>query len=428
MQLQPAISSASVLQWPRSNRVVWLGCLLFFAAIWLGNPNYQWSANRTSPYGADFVQEWVAGDMLLSGASGRIYDRAAFQAWQHDGVRMGFTWPESQYYPAVYPPPYYCIVAPLAWLPYPLAATVWLGLLVAAYGLAAILAIHTWTDSKAVPLQLLWCAGLIMPAMFFGCVLGQKGSLWLLSLSSSVYLLKRQHAFAAGCVAAILTLKPTLCALIPLAMFLTGQWRFSLGFITSTAFIYGGSAWLLPSSVWADYVQVIAGTADYQTHAGYRSGWSTSLITLLTAVGTPKLISLSVAVLGAMAILFNCVRQCRTKPSRTIASDPLTQPELLWQLLIGTALLSPHAYFYDLTWLLLPLSGTICTQPRRALRDLSIVWIAMVLGQMFEYGPAIPAIALVCVLVDPRLRLGTPKVYRSLPSTPKPISGKPGTR
>lgn len=374
--------------------MLWLACGLFAAAILLGNPNYQWSEDRSSPFGADFVQEWVAGDMLLGGAAERIYDREAFQFWQHDAERMGFTWPASQYYPAVYPPPYYCLTAPLAWLPYRFAAMLWLILLVAAYGAAASLAMRCWSDTGFNREQWLWCAGLIFPAMFFGCVLGQKGSLWLLAITSSVYLLKHQRPLAAGCIAAVLTLKPTLCALLPVAMLISGQWRFCLGFFGTTLAMVGGSALILPQSMWHDYLQVVLGASEYQSHAGYRSGWSTSLMTLLAAAGTPKSLSCVAAALAALALLTNCVVQARKAGS----ASPMLQPDCLWQLLVGTALFSPHAYFYDLTWLLLPLSGMIQSRPRRALRSLAIVWIGMVLGQAFEFGPALPAIALLIAL------------------------------
>ena len=373
----------------------WLAGYSLFAIL-LGNPNYQWSADRSSPFGADFVQEWVAGDMLLAGAAEHIYDRAAFQSWQHDAERMGFTWPSSQYYPAVYPPPYYCFTAPLARLPYRVAAVLWLMLLVAAYGAAASLAIRCWSESGTSREQWWWCVGLIFPAMFFGCVLGQKGSLWLLAISGSVYLLKHQRPLAAGCVAAVLTLKPTLCVLLPVAMLITGQWRFCLGFFVTALGIYGGSALMLPFTMWHDYWQVVLGASEYQSHAGYRSGWSTSLMTLLAAVGTPKSLSYIVAAAAACALLMNCVVQSR----KAGAASPMVQPECLWQLLVGTALLSPHAYFYDLTWLLVPLGGMLQSQPRQALRSLAIVWIGMVLGQAFEFGPAIPAMALLIALAQ----------------------------
>lgn len=395
MQMTHVLSATTAPAAVGSTRLIWSTCVVFVLAILLGNPNYQWSETRSSPFGADFVQEWVAGDMLLSGAADRIYDRAAFQAWQHDANRLGFAWPEAQYYPAVYPPTYYCLTAPLAYLPYSVAAIVWLGALVAAYGAAAALSLRTWSNSNHVPNQLLWCLGILFPAMFFGCVLGQKGSLWLLILSVCVYLLKHQRPLVAGCVAALLTLKPTLCVFIPLAMLLTRQWRFCWGFFGTAAAMVGCSALVLPTSVWTDYMQVVLGASEYQGHAGYRSGWSTSLMTILTTAGAPKLISGFIFIAFGLTLFFSCVVQAR----HTSDGHPLTNPSGLWQVLAGTALLSPHAYFYDLTWLLLPLSGWLTSEPRRALRNLGILWSGMVLGQQFEFGPAIPALALLAVHV-----------------------------
>ncbi len=417
--------TAPIAGWmPGRGPWLWSACAVFTLAILLLNPNYHWAENRQTPFAADFVQEWVAGDMLLSGAASKIYDRAAFQTWQHDAVRLGFTWPETQYYPAVYPPPYYCLTAPLACLPYRVAGVVWLCGLVAAYGCAAQLSMramrpqpalaqstlhstvhatarsmhtsHSSSGSEALRLQLFWCLGLLMPAMFFGCVLGQKGSIWLLILCGCVALLKRQRPVLAGCVAALLTLKPTMCILLPAYLLVMGQWRAAVGFAVSTAAIYGAAALVVPWSLWTDYLHVILGASEYQLHAGYRPGWSSSLTTLLSYLAMPKSFSLAIVMLCAVGWLI----QLRLKASRLHAPLVATSPEALWQLVVATSLLSPHAYFYDLTWLLLPLSGWIVSAPRRGLRNLTVVWVGMFLGQTFEFGPAIPAIALLstCLL------------------------------
>ncbi len=186
--------------------------------------------------------------------------------------------------------------------------------------------------------------------------------------------------------AALLTLKPTLCTLVPLVMLFSGQWRFCFGFFTTTLVIYAGSACILPSSLWNNYLQIVLGASEYQASAGYRSGWSTSAMTLLTSVGVPKFASLVVMGIGAVGLLVGCAARF----GRRRDSSPLTDPAWQWQLLAGTLLLSPHAYFYDLVWLLLPASHWIATQPRRAVVNLALVWIGMLLGQSFEHGPALP--------------------------------------
>ena len=405
--MQSSPTATSTIHAASNSRVyvLWLAGICYAAAIVLCNPNYQWSVDRTTPYGADFLQEWAAGDMLLSGAAEKLYDRAAFHQWQHDPQRVGFTWPEAQSYPAVYPPPYYCLTAPLAYLPYRLAAIVWLGLLIAAYCAAGSLSMRCWPADHTAATNttvntLFWCVCLCLPAMFFGCVLGQKGSLWLLVVSGSVSLLKHQRPWAAGCVAALLTLKPTLCGLIPVAMLLSGQWRFCCGMVGGSIALYGCTALVVPTSLWSDYLQVVRGAAEYQAHSGYRPGWSTSLLSLLSPLGTPKLLNLAVLAISALCLLADCV----VRAARSRLRSPMLEPQCLWRLLAGTALLSPHAYFYDLTWLLLPLSGWIASEPRRAIRNLAIVWIGMLLGQSMEFGPALPALSLVVVLVLDKAR------------------------
>ncbi len=385
-------SPATLRSW--TSQPVWLASAAFLLLILLANPNYRWSTERASPFAADFVQEWVAGDMLLCGAGDRIYQRQAFQDWQHDAARLGFRWPDEQYYPAVYPPHYYLLTAPLACLPYRAVGILWLCLLVWAYTAAACLAQRMWPTAQPLTANLLWSVCLLMPAMFFGCVLGQKGSLWLLVVTSSVYLHKQNRPLLAGCVAALLTLKPTLCVLLPLVMLVNGQWRFCVGFASGASLLLGLAGLVLPTNVWSDYLHVLSSAGEYQTHAGYRAGWSSSALSLLTTLGLPKMISLGLLALGGLALIGSIVARCR---HRSLTS-PLCDADCLWMILSGTALLSPHSYFYDLTWLMLPLSAGLVSQPRQTIVKLAIVWVGMVLGQMFEYGPALPALALLVSL------------------------------
>ncbi|MCC6509806.1 MAG: DUF2029 domain-containing protein [Pirellulaceae bacterium] len=411
-----------------------MACLLLASVIWLGNPNYHWSTSRDVPYGADFLQEWVAGDMLWQGAGHQIYDANHFANWQHSLQRTGFQWPEKDYYPAVYPPPYYCLVAPLAGLPYRYATILWLILMVTAYACSALCSERIWSlgsphqpaSGPSTPISsysswslsswplsnwslscwLLsylsatwWSIGLCLPAVFMGCVMGQKGCLWLLILALSVQLNRNGRAVAAGCVAGLLTLKPTLCFLLPVVMILNRQWRFCGGFILGATGLYGMAAAIVPWSMWQDYLQVISGAAGYQNHAGYRSGWSTSLLTLFSTLGWPKIVTLSLYALAAIFLVGRLI----VRGDVSARQQRLMSPEYLFQLLATTALLSPHFYFYDLVWLLLPLHGLLVIDARRAIMGLAILWVSMLLGQNLELGWPVCCMALLSMAIRPKI-------------------------
>lgn len=379
-------------------RLVLFGmCAAVGLSIGLSNPNFRWAAERDLPYGADFLQEWVAGDMLLSGAGHQIYNPVAFTRWQHDESRVGFSWPESEFYPAVYPPPYYCLVAPLAGLPYRAAAPLWLAMMLLAYiaSVSIIGRVGSASGSRASDKFqfLFWSIALLFPALFMGLVMGQKGTLWWLMAVVSWQFWRNEKPVLAGCAWALLSVKPTLCFLVPIVMLLHGQWRFAVGVCIGVVVLWGTTALLVPWSMWADYWQVIAGATTYQAHGGYCSGWSVSLLSLLQACGCSREMSLVIWGFTALLLVGALVRY-PAAPAR----EKFIEPDYLLRVFASTALLSPHFYFYDLVWLLLPLYGIWTTRPRQALIIMATLWLVMLAVQDYPQGWPLVSAALGAIL------------------------------
>ena len=366
-------------------------CLGLGLAILAWNPNFRWLEQREVPYGADFLQEWTAGQMLLSGAGAEIYESAEFQARQHDPTRVGFQWPKAQFYPAVYPPPYFLIVSPLALLPYRYAAMVWLFGMLGLYA-AAVLALERGIQARhstkkdgaeakgSIPW--FWFGYLLLPGLFLGLVMGQKGTLWLFLAAASWNLWQARRPMAAGWMWSLLSLKPTLCIWLPLVMLMHRQWRFGLGVGAGVVCVWGGAWLFLPPEMWEGFSKVVSGAASYKGQAGYRVAWSCSLMSLFTALGCgpescgPESCGPAVSRtlwLVSFAVIMISLRQR--------AKESLSNPCKLFQILIATALLSPHFYFYDLVWMALPLRLLWDTHRRLALFWLSILWLGMLAAQ-----------------------------------------------
>lgn len=384
-------------------------CAVLGGLIWLTNPNFRWSENCEVPYGADFLQEWVAGDMLLSGAAADIYDAERFVAWQHDSARLGFVWPEHDFYPAVYPPAYYCLVAPLAAVPYRAAVPLWLVLMLGCYAATAWCVQRAPDAEGSSPsrnwLWLFWCAALLFPALFMGLVMGQKGTLWCLLLAASWRSLRAGRPFAAGCLWGLLALKPTLAFVLPLLMLCDRQWRFIAGLLVTLIGLVGLTVALMPIEVWMDYAQVIAGSADYQASGGYRSGWSTSLWSLLGACGCPRPLAIGLWLGAAAAMLGLLVRYPEAE-----GTARYERPEFLFRVLLTTALLSPHFYFYDLVWLLVPIGFWLRSDARQGLAVLVALWLGMLIAQPNDQGwPLLSGLLLALwgYITVPAVRRGT---------------------
>lgn len=353
-----------------------MSCVALGFAIVLWNPNYRWSAHREVPYGADFLQEWTAGDMLWCGAGAQIYNPRTFQSWQHDLARTGFQWPQTEYYPAVYPPTHYLLVSPLALIPYRMAVPLWLAIMLSLY-IGAIKLAEPPSLTRRVAL-LYWIAMLFFPALFTGLVMGQKGTLWLFLAASSWHLWRTQRPMAAGCVWALLSVKPTLVLWLPLLMLVYRQWRFCVGVGIGIGFLWGTTALTVPNEMWSEFFKVVSGAATYQSQGGYRSGWSVSLLSNLRTFGASSSLTYSLWASACLIILGTLLLPLRSFANNAInIRNRLEQPSFLLRVLLATALLSPHYYYYDLVWLVLPLRGLMCDRPRHAFAYLTFLWLGM---------------------------------------------------
>ncbi len=405
-----------------SARRLWAACLVIMGLLlWCFNPNYTWSEARVEPYGSDFVQEWTAADMIWSGQSKQIYRPEQFSSWQHDSARLGFSWRESSFYPAVYPPSYYCCMLPFAGLPYRFAVPVWLALILASYWASASL-VQTSSDSRAELTQSLittsnawvWLLGIVTPSMFFGCVMGQKGSLWLLILAASWCLFQTRRSFSAGMMLALLTLKPTLCPLVVAGLLVGRQWRAIAGWTIGVVALFALSSCLTSPAIWYDYItSMLSGMAGYQDHGGYRSGWSTTLLSWLRWLHMPR--GASLALWGVAALVLCGLIYRLTQRDRSRDAFMLNENHMLLCLL-ATSILSPHFYFYDLVWLLLPIALIGRTDTRRAAYYLVAIAASTTIGQHWEFGPPFTCLVLLWIFGDTYWRCGH---AQPIPSEPR---------
>ena len=111
---------------PPRHIAAWVLSALILVAIYGGSPNFRFSdTSDNTPFGGDFLQEWIGGYLVQNGELSRSFEPSYIQSLQHDATLVGFHWDESKYLPIVYPPFYYLLVSPLSYLPLTAAAWVW---------------------------------------------------------------------------------------------------------------------------------------------------------------------------------------------------------------------------------------------------------------------------------------------------------------
>jgi hypothetical protein len=173
---------------------------------------HQWIVDAQGrPIVTDFMEVWVAGRFALAGASVSAYDWQAHHAAQvalvgHD-FQGSLNWS--------YPPVFLFVAALLACLPYAIAFAGWVAATAAGYAVAI----------GAIAKR--WDAGLVAcatPVFFANAIVGQNGFLSAALIGASLLFLK-QRPVLSGVFLGLLTYKPQLGVLFPLALLLDRNWR-----------------------------------------------------------------------------------------------------------------------------------------------------------------------------------------------------------
>ncbi len=299
--------------------------------------------SRSDPYGGDFLQEWVGGRAIVTGNADELYDLDASRRRQHDAVTLGFQWDTQRYFPVVYPPFWYFLCAPLAMLPYQAAAIIWLLLMTASLVAALWLLRKLFPDAWWLPV---FC---ISYPVIISLTTGQKGTLLLLILTATFWLLKTQRHLAAGAIFALIAFKPHLALLIGLFMLLKRQWSFVAGCGVTLA-IQLGLCGLLGMDVCRQFVDVCLGMGNYMESGGYQLEQGFSLWSACQLLFASPLVAkwaAAIATLGIVAGVFSLLLG-KLEP----AGERF--PIQFSAMVLGTILVSPHFYVYDLTVLMLP--------------------------------------------------------------------------
>jgi arabinofuranan 3-O-arabinosyltransferase len=197
--------------------------LLFLRHQWIIDVNGR-------PIVTDFMEVWVAGRFALAGASVAAYDWHAHHAAQAALVGHDFqgvlNWS--------YPPLFLFVAACLACLPYAVAFAGWVAATAAAYAATIGAIAKRWDAGVAA------CAA---PVFFANALVGQNGFLSG-ALIGAALLFVRQRPLLSGVFLGLLTYKPQLGVLFPLALLLDHNWR-ALASAAVTSAILIAMSWLV---------------------------------------------------------------------------------------------------------------------------------------------------------------------------------------
>jgi Glycosyltransferase family 87 len=267
---------------------------------------------------------WSFGRFLGDHPAVTIYDRVALRSAQ---LALGMDPGAS--YPFPYPPSFLLVVWPLGQLPGWLA---WFALV------GASLPLYLWATIGAHWRWPAFIAALAAPTTAIAMASGQSGFLAGALLAGGLRLTAR-HPVAGGVLFGLLTYKPQLGLLVPVALVAAGLWRtlISAGatavlLVALTSFLFGGAIW--PS--WAASLPVFS--RQFAAESGEIMHLMPTILVALLQLGVPPMPAQLVqwaATAAAAALLWNLFRS----GPRDLAGAGL---------LVATFLATPYAFVYDM--------------------------------------------------------------------------------
>jgi glycosyl transferase family 87 len=294
-----------------------------------------WLTTRNSGgVASDFVNVWAAGRMALAGHAASAYDWPAHKVVEESAVGHAF----DGYFGWHYPPTFLFVAVVLSLIPYATAWVVWTVGTFPAY-LAAVRAI--------IGDRVGYFLGAAFPAVLANFIVGQNGFLTAGLIGGALTLIERRPALA-GVLIGLLTYKPHLGLLFPIALVAGAQWR-AFASATVVAVLMAAASWLaFGSDSWNAFFASIGHTSQAFLSDGW-ADWSK----LQTAFGLARTlgggealawsIQIAVAILAAagVAVLWH-----------SGAAHEIKAAALATAALLAT----PYLYMYDLVVLAVPIA------------------------------------------------------------------------
>lgn len=274
----------------------------------------------------DFFAIWSYGRLLRDHAASELYDPIRLHALQI-GLGMDPDWDA----PFPYPPIFLLLVRPLGLLPLRLAYHVWIGLGLVAFLWAA-------TGPRLQPLTVAVLA--MLPASSVCIAAGQSGFLTGALLLGGLRLAKARP-WLAGLLLGLLTFKPQLGLMVPVALAAAGAWRALAAATAVTAALSALTLLAFGPGAWMDWLTTLPG---YQSHFDLNLEnlhLQPTVTANLAMAGVPAGATRAVQVLVAAVMAVLVWMSCRHGLSRTAVAVVAA----------ATVAANPHAFFYDLPML-----------------------------------------------------------------------------
>lgn len=280
-----------------------------------------------TPIGGDFFVFWTAASAVLRGQPESIFVFAKFHALQEQLIGR-----EPPTLPWGYPPHGLLLFLPLGLLPFVAGLLAWY---------ATTLFFYCWATRVALAKDRFWLAILVAPSTYVNIHAGQNG---FLTASLFLFGFTQLHSrpYIAGVFFGLLTLKPQLGVLIPFALLAGRHWKAIFSAVCTTVLLVAVSIAAFGADVWATYfTTAFSLQREILEHAEGIFMLRMPTIFMATRVlGFDAVVGYAVQAIVATSIALLIVLAYRRGGQERLKLSLVA---------LGTFLVTPYAYGYDMT-------------------------------------------------------------------------------
>jgi arabinofuranan 3-O-arabinosyltransferase len=347
----------------------------FVQGSWLVDPAGQ-------PIATDFVNVWAGGRQALDGHPAAAYDVDVQKAAEVAALGHNF----AGEFPFIYPPTFLFVAALLALIPFVPAYAIWVFATFPAY----VVAVRAIIGARVG--ILFACA---FPGVLSNAMVGQNGFVSAALMGGFLVALPRRPLIA-GTLLGLLSFKPHLGLIIPLALVAAGEWRAIAAAGVTVALLAGASALAFGLDSWAAFVEALP-VASQSALAEGRGDFAKmqSVFTAVRWLGGSETLAWTLhgAALAAVAILVCALWRSRTSFEMKAAA-----------LATAALLATPYLYLYDLVVLAVPMAfliraGAERGQLRGEMAGLGVACLLIIVYPLVKAPVGLAAILVVGALI-----------------------------
>ncbi|MBS0640325.1 MAG: DUF2029 domain-containing protein [Proteobacteria bacterium] len=262
------------------NKGLFVFCALCGLAGWA-----LWTFILAREAGQDWMVFYTAIRTYFDGELGRVFDGH----WVTETINRRYAdwlWLPLNYHPWLYPPHFLLLLLPFGLLPFAASYALFLALT-----FALLVMVLANVSRPGLPIWFITAALLLFPQTAFIAFTGQNSFLTAALLIAGIGLLERQPVLA-GLILGIISYKPQLFLMIPVALLAGRHWAAILAGIASTAALALASVAVFGTAVWQDWLHTMlaSGGDTYQEWVLAARRGGQSLYACLLALGVPPLV------------------------------------------------------------------------------------------------------------------------------------------